>query len=70
MALQNEDDESYVIVFNSTLEIRTTSQNWFSNLFTLEFDETGVNVFKANTTYTSKNINDIIKPLISHLMTL
>ena len=58
-----EDDEFYVIVFNSTVEITTTSQNSFCNIFTLECDEPGVKVFKANTTYTSKNINNNIKHL-------
>jgi hypothetical protein len=61
--LQNDGNEFYVIVFNSPVETGTISQNWFCNLFTLECGETDVKVFKANVTYTSKNINNIIKPL-------
>jgi hypothetical protein len=61
--LQKEDDGSYVIVFNSPVEMRSIKQNWFCDLFPIECEEPGVKIFKPNTTYTSRNITDMIKTL-------
>jgi hypothetical protein len=60
--LQKEPGGSYVAVFNSPVEIRST-KNWLCELFELECEKTSsIYIFNANTNYVSKNIQTL--PLI------